>query len=54
MGSWDHVSETFILPGLDGRRVRIWNTDRTLPASNNTFADTLPPLGWRIYLVAPR
>jgi hypothetical protein len=48
------VSETFTLPGLNGRPVRSWNTGQTLPAtSGDTFADALPPLGWRIYVIAP-
>jgi hypothetical protein len=48
------VSETFTLPGLNRRPVRVWNTGRILPGSTDTFADTLPPLGWRVYVVAPR
>ncbi|HWX09216.1 MAG TPA: hypothetical protein VNY33_04500 [Gaiellaceae bacterium] len=48
------ASETFTLPGLNGRPVRDWNTDQILPAvSGDTFADTLPPLAWRIYVIAP-
>jgi hypothetical protein len=48
------VNEIFTLPDLDGRPVQIWNTGQTIATSSSTFADTLPPLGWRIYLVAPR
>jgi len=48
------VHEIFTLPGLGRRPVRVWNTGRTIAASRDTFADTLPPLGWRAYLVAPR
>jgi hypothetical protein len=46
--------EVFTLPGLDRRPVRVWNTGQTLAARKNTFADTLPALSWRVYLVAPR
>jgi hypothetical protein len=46
--------EIFTLPGLDRRPVHIWNTGQNLAASTNAFADTLPPLGWRIYLIPPR
>lgn len=48
------VHEIFTLPNLGRRPVRVWNTDQTIAASRSTFADTLPPLGWRVYLVAPR
>jgi hypothetical protein len=48
------VHEIFTLPDLGGRPVRVWNTDKTIAASTSTFADTLPALGWRVYLVAPR
>ena len=48
------VDETFTLPELGGRPVRVWNTGQTIAASMSTFADTLPALGWRVYLVAPR
>jgi hypothetical protein len=50
----DATYEVFNLPGLARRPVHIWNTTRTLHPTGDTFADTLPPLAWRIYLVPPR
>ena len=47
------VEETFDLPGLDGRGVHVWGGNRTIPPSGDSFTDTLPPLAWRIYVVAP-
>jgi hypothetical protein len=48
------VNEIFTLPDLGRRPVHVWNTGQTIAASSSTFADTLPPLGWRVYVVAPR
>ena len=47
------VSEVFTLRGLDGRPVRVWGRGQTLASSGDSFTDTLPPLAWRIYVVAP-
>jgi len=47
------VPEVFTLRGLDGRPVRVWGRGQTLAASGDSFTDTLPPLAWRIYVVAP-
>lgn len=49
----DVVPEVFSLHGLAGRPVRVWGSGRTIPTSGDSFADTLPPLAWRIYVVAP-
>jgi len=48
------VYEILTLPRLDRRPVQIWNTGRALAGSAHTFADILPPLAWRIYLVPPQ
>ncbi len=47
------VSEVFTLRGLDGRPVQVWGRGQTLASSGDSFTDTLPPLAWRIYVVAP-
>jgi hypothetical protein len=49
----DVVSEVFEVKGLKSRTVRIWGGTQTLQADGDSFADTLPPLAWRIYVVAP-
>ena len=47
------VTETFSLAGLGGRPVGVYDTSRTLSSSGDRFADLLPPLAWRVYLIAP-
>jgi hypothetical protein len=41
------------LGGLGGRRLLVLGTRRSLDASGDTIADTLPPLGVRIYVAPP-
>jgi hypothetical protein len=47
------IEETFTLPSLAGREVRIFDSDTVLTPSGDAFTDSLPPLAWRVYLVAP-
>jgi len=47
------IRTSFTLAGLAGRPVAVYGGGRGPASSGDTFADSLPPLGWRIYLVAP-
>ena len=47
------IRTSFTLAGLAGRPVAVYGGGRGPTSSGDTFADSLPPLGWRIYLVAP-
>jgi len=47
------VSASFTVTGLSGRPLGVYGSLRVIGSHGDGFADTLPALAWRVYVVAP-